>query len=305
MPQRSRLLALLALPFVIAEQGRRPTLQETVRRPEVADWVNVELSALSRGLASPAAWFRFLGASFRRWRLDGRSLPALRRSIRLWLLGCSSAAFACQIAARRAHPTRQSVTWVLGASLMADWHLGMIPPRDNGTPTRLALPNRLTLIRAFLPAAFAGLPDSHVARRIRRGACVISLFTDFLDGVLARRRGACTHFGVVADPLADGLFWTALAWNAPDRRFGRGLAWLATTRYIAPLAGALAISFGRGRTFDWNRSQFGRGTGAALSMLMLLRELWPIAARSFEKTRSPARIRKDSRFSGGSNEQTQ
>jgi hypothetical protein len=277
MSQPSRLLALLALSFVAVERDGRRTAQAAVRRPEVADWVDVELSALSRELASPAAWLRFLGASFHRWRQDGRSLPTLRRSLRLWLLGCGSAALACQIAVRRTRPTRQSVTWVLAASLMADWHLGMLPTRDNGTPTRLALPNRLTLIRAFLPAAFAGLSDSQGARRIRWGACLLSLCTDFLDGILARRNGACTHFGVVADPLADGLFWTALAWHAPRRRFGRSLASLATIRYIVPLAGALAISFARGRTFDWNRSHIGRGSGAALSALMVLRELWPSA----------------------------
>ncbi len=66
----------------------------------------------------------------------------------------------------------------------------------------LGLPNSLTLVRFVLIAPTAiFLADQRYPEAL---ATYIVLFaTDVADGVIARRRGLASEFGVVADPLAD------------------------------------------------------------------------------------------------------
>lgn len=68
--------------------------------------------------------------------------------------------------------------------------------------TSLGIPNALTLVRFVLIAPTVVLLAD--ARHLEALACYIVLFaTDVADGIVARRRGLTSAFGVVADPLAD------------------------------------------------------------------------------------------------------
>jgi CDP-diacylglycerol--glycerol-3-phosphate 3-phosphatidyltransferase len=69
------------------------------------------------------------------------------------------------------------------------------------------LPNKLTISRflltiAFLVAMYAQVNYHHTVALLLFSAAGIS---DFLDGVIARRRKLITNFGILMDPLADKI----------------------------------------------------------------------------------------------------
>ena len=69
------------------------------------------------------------------------------------------------------------------------------------------LPNKLTISRflltiAFLVAIYSQVNYHHTVALLLFSAAGIS---DFLDGVIARRRKLITNFGILMDPLADKI----------------------------------------------------------------------------------------------------
>jgi len=70
------------------------------------------------------------------------------------------------------------------------------------------LPNKLTVSRLWLTAGFVccisigGIPARFTIALVVFLAATV---TDYLDGVIARRRGLITDFGKLADPLADKI----------------------------------------------------------------------------------------------------
>ena len=69
------------------------------------------------------------------------------------------------------------------------------------------LPNKLTLSRfaftvGFLVAMFSGMP---YCETIALAFFVAAGISDFLDGLIARRRNLITNFGILMDPLADKI----------------------------------------------------------------------------------------------------
>lgn len=73
------------------------------------------------------------------------------------------------------------------------------------------LPNKLTIMRVILIPVFLCvllLPiniDDNIRRYISAAIFLISAFTDFLDGYIARKYNLVTTFGKFMDPLADKL----------------------------------------------------------------------------------------------------
>ncbi len=79
-----------------------------------------------------------------------------------------------------------------------DAHAGV----DGERLPSLGLPNALTLARfALIAPVVVLLLDARYPEAL---ACYVVLFaTDVADGIVARRRGIASEFGVIADPLAD------------------------------------------------------------------------------------------------------
>lgn len=74
-------------------------------------------------------------------------------------------------------------------------------------PSNLNVPNALTLLRILAVPVFGWMllahPDDVGWRWATTGVFVAAMFTDFVDGWLARRHGLITSFGKLADPIAD------------------------------------------------------------------------------------------------------
>src|SRR5690625_1081201 len=81
------------------------------------------------------------------------------------------------------------------------------------------LTNVLTTVRSLLVPFFIWAlwesgtvgEDSMVARWIAVAIFAVAMYTDKLDGDIARARGIVTDFGKIADPIAD-KFLTGAAW---------------------------------------------------------------------------------------------
>lgn len=69
------------------------------------------------------------------------------------------------------------------------------------------LPNKLTVARLWLTAVFVICFVVEVPGRFSVALLVFLLatLTDYLDGVIARKRGLITDFGKLVDPLADKI----------------------------------------------------------------------------------------------------
>ncbi len=69
------------------------------------------------------------------------------------------------------------------------------------------LPNKLTASRFFLTVAFLAVMFSRMPyhETIALGLFIAAGVSDFLDGMIARRRKLITNFGILMDPLADKI----------------------------------------------------------------------------------------------------
>jgi len=148
-------------------------------------------------------------------------------------------------------------------------HLGLLGERST-----LGWPNRLTVIRALLPAL---APTS-------RWTSLVAMATDLADGRVARRGGE-SAFGAYADPIADGVFWSwfALRWET-----NRWLRWVPLSAFAATVAGISAAYFSRGRTIDYPRPLTIRYASAAAQIVLTLRALRKQAKRRDRRDADPA-----------------
>ena len=73
--------------------------------------------------------------------------------------------------------------------------------------SKMNLPNKLTILRAFLVPVFIAcmmyIPDAMVCGFVSAIVFMITSLTDMLDGKIARKYGLVTNFGKFMDPLAD------------------------------------------------------------------------------------------------------
>src|SRR3974390_80528 len=102
----------------------------------------------------------------------------------------------------------------------------------------MTLPNKLTISRFVLTAAFLAVMFSQM-RFHETVALVLFIaggISDFLDGVLARRRKLITNFGILMDPLADKIM-VCSAFIAFV-----GLDWIQAWMVVIVVARELAIT---------------------------------------------------------------
>jgi len=132
------------------------------------------------------------------------------------------------------------------------------------------LPNALSLARlGSIPALWWLVrADGRSGRRQAAGLYLAAGLTDIIDGPLARRFAAVTHFGRVVDPLADRIYYSSvlfILWREGLLPF-----WALSpivVRDIALVSGA-AITY-RGRLNDLQILWLGRLANALLFAAIL------------------------------------
>ena len=210
---------------------------------KAANFVNDVLAELASRRFSVPAWARFFGRSLARSVHQVRIRPAVATEVSaLHLLAYAAG----------------SRRWALASWLLCVTHLGLLGERST-----LGWPNRLTLLRALLPAL---APDS-------RWTSMVALATDFSDGHLARCKNE-SAFGAFADPIADGAFWS---WFALHWEPSRSWRWAPITLFASSAAGIATAYFARGRAIDYPRPIALRYASAAAQILTTLRTLRSVA----------------------------
>ncbi len=78
---------------------------------------------------------------------------------------------------------------------------------------KVNLPNILTVVRILMVPVFVVLMALdgvwEYMRYISLGVFVVAALTDYLDGIIARKKGIVTRFGKLMDPLADKILVSA------------------------------------------------------------------------------------------------
>jgi len=135
------------------------------------------------------------------------------------------------------------------------------------------LPNVLTYIRmATIPIIIVLLiqPSSEFSQNLAFMVYVLASLTDYLDGILARRRNTVTSLGKLLDPLADKLLTSAvLIMLVP---FGKVQAWLVfliVGREIT-ITGLRSIAAGHGLIINASRMGKNKMVSQSLAFIFLL-----------------------------------
>ena len=90
------------------------------------------------------------------------------------------------------------------------------------------LPNKLTLTRVIMTPLFmaAMLIDFKFHYIVALALFALASFTDYLDGMLARKHHIVTNFGKFLDPLADKMLTTSAFITFLAMDYGKGIAWV-------------------------------------------------------------------------------
>jgi len=129
-----------------------------------------------------------------------------------------------------------------------------------------SLSNGLSLLRA--PLALLFLSQSMMLRVI---AIVLAMFTDALDGFLARRYRSTTQLGAVLDPAMDKLFvFIALGVLLYEGQFEvwQALAMVTRDGFLCIFAIYLKLS-GKWQAYQFRAIRWGKAT-TALQFLVLI-----------------------------------
>jgi len=130
-----------------------------------------------------------------------------------------------------------------------------------------SLSNGLSLLRA--PLALLFLSQSMF---LRLAAILLAMFTDALDGFLARRRRSTTQLGAVLDPAMDKLFvFIALSVLFYEGQFvlWQALAMITRDVFLCIFAGYLKFS-GKWRAYQFRSIRWGKATTALQFIVLIL-----------------------------------
>jgi phosphatidylglycerophosphate synthase len=106
---------------------------------------------------------------------------------------------------------------------------------------------------------------------IRLAAIILAMFTDALDGFLARRRRSVTQLGAVLDPAMDKLFvFIALGVLLYEGQFApwQALAMITRDFFLCIVGIYLALS-GKWQAYQFRSIRWGKAT-TALQFLVLI-----------------------------------
>ncbi len=106
------------------------------------------------------------------------------------------------------------------------------------------LPNKLTLSRFGLTAAFLGIIFSRIQYHETIALILFSMagLTDYFDGKIARRDQLITHFGILMDPLADKILICSAFISFVNRGQLPDHAWMPAWMAVVVVARELAIT---------------------------------------------------------------
>lgn len=129
-----------------------------------------------------------------------------------------------------------------------------------------SLSNGLSLLRA--PLALLFLSQSVP---IRLAAIVMAMFTDGLDGYLARRRRSTTQLGAVLDPAMDKLFvFIALGVLFYEQQFELWQALAMITRDVFLCIFGIYLKFsGKWRAYQFRSIRWGKATTVAQFIVLI------------------------------------
>ncbi|MHC1726351.1 MAG: CDP-diacylglycerol--glycerol-3-phosphate 3-phosphatidyltransferase [Syntrophobacteraceae bacterium] len=138
------------------------------------------------------------------------------------------------------------------------------------------LPNVLTYLRmASIPVIVALLipPSSDFNMQLAFAVYVVAVLTDWLDGILARRRNTVTSIGKLLDPLADKLLTSAvLIMLIPYGKVYSWLAFLIVGREIV-ITGLRAIAVGQGWIISASRMGKNKMVSQSVAFIFLLQPI--------------------------------
>lgn len=128
------------------------------------------------------------------------------------------------------------------------------------------LSNGLTLLRA--PLAFLFLLENTTLRII---AVVLAMFTDSIDGYLARRSRSASRFGAILDPAMDKFFvFFALIIFCLEGRLELWQALAMVSRDMFLCIFAIYLGFaGRWQTFEYRSIRWGKVTTAFQFIILI------------------------------------
>jgi CDP-diacylglycerol--glycerol-3-phosphate 3-phosphatidyltransferase len=126
--------------------------------------------------------------------------------------------------------------------------------------------NSLSFIRA--PLAFLFLQDNPT---LRITAILLAMFTDSIDGYVARRNQTVSKFGTVLDPITDKFFvyFAITALFLEHRLETWELACMVTRDFFVYLYGAIQWSLGRWNNFVIRSIRWGKVV-TALQFIVLI-----------------------------------
>lgn len=135
------------------------------------------------------------------------------------------------------------------------------------------LPNVLTYIRmATIPIIIVLLiqPSSDFSQNLAFLVYVLASLTDYLDGILARRRNTVTSLGKLLDPLADKLLTSAvLIMLVPYGKVQAWVVFLIIGREIT-ITGLRSIAAGHGLIINASRMGKNKMVSQSLAFIFLL-----------------------------------
>jgi CDP-diacylglycerol--glycerol-3-phosphate 3-phosphatidyltransferase len=114
------------------------------------------------------------------------------------------------------------------------------------------------------------LPSSAYCVNAAFALYVLASITDYLDGILARRRNTVTSIGKLLDPLADKLLTSAvLIMLIPHNKVQAWLVFLIIGREIT-ITGLRSIAAGHGLIIDASRLGKNKMVSQTLALIFLL-----------------------------------